>query len=119
MSQATTEIRALIAWISDHGRTDSVDVSKILDHLRQREESSVASDHDDFATGAWAMVQFLYDTSGYQFAELIWPGRHPNYIAEKATAWTESPARAISMLDVENRTKLLGAVRQHWLEVTS
>jgi len=96
MSQATTEIRALIAWISDHGRTDSVDVSKILDHLRQREESS-----------------------GYQFAELIWPGRHPNYIAEKATAWTESPARAISMLDVENRTKLLGAVRQHWLEVTS
>ena len=64
-----------------------------------------------FEIGAWAMVLFLHDTSGVEYAELIYgKDKHPNYLAEKAELFAKSPTSAISALDAEHILKLLAIV---------
>jgi hypothetical protein len=68
----------------------------------------------DFDAGAWAMVAYIYNTSGEQFvADVYESTAHPNYLAEKANAWAKSPTRAIGALDVHRIRILLRAVRKY------
>jgi len=53
-----------------------------------------------------AFAAYLYCTSGVKFAGDIFPGSHPDYLAEYAEAWAISPARAIGKLDEDNMRKL-------------
>lgn len=67
---------------------------------------------DDFDVGAWAMVDYIYNTSGDKFAADVFPGSHPSYQNEKAMAWGDSPVRAMGFLDHIHRERLFAAVRQ-------
>jgi len=64
--------------------------------------------------GVWCLAAYLHNTSGFQFAEDLFPGRHPSYIAEYATMFAEAPSRAIGKLDDDNFRKLAAiAVERH------
>jgi hypothetical protein len=67
---------------------------------------------DEFDVGAWAMVQWIYNTSGYKFAEIAYgKDHHPSYLHEKANMWADSPARAMGYLGNEQRKRIAAAVR--------
>lgn len=68
---------------------------------------------NDFEVGAWAMVNYIYNTGGEAFADAVFPGSHPSYRAEKADQWAASPQRAMGYLDNVHRERLFVAVRQH------
>lgn len=67
---------------------------------------------DRFDVGAWAMVHWIYNTSGDAFAKLVFPGVAPIYHDEKANAWGRSPVRALGMLDDKHRAIVLAAVKE-------
>ena len=75
-------------------------------------------DTESFNVGAWAMVSWIYNTSGEVFAEIAYgKDQHPSYLDEKADAWAKSPARAMGYLGEEQKARVLDAVMDHWEEV--
>jgi hypothetical protein len=69
---------------------------------------------NEFQSGAWAMADFIYNTSGDKFAELVFPGLHPSYMKEKALMWFDSPTRALSFLDEERRAIVLQYIEDNF-----
>lgn len=68
----------------------------------------------EFDVGALALVFYLYNTSGTQYAEDVFPGEHPNYLEEKAGMWARSPSRAIGFLDSEHLRRLFAIARERY-----
>jgi hypothetical protein len=68
-----------------------------------------------FQLGALAMILYLYNTGGVRFVEDIFgPDVHETYMREKASTYSQSPARAIAGLDSTNMKKLVElAVSRH------
>lgn len=68
----------------------------------------------DFNVGAWAMVCWIYNTSGIAFAKIAYgEDQHPSYLIEKADVWGKSPVRALGFLDEHCRARVLEAIRRH------
>ena len=62
--------------------------------------------------GVWALAAYLHNTSGVQFAQDLWPGRHPSYQAEYATAFAEAPSRALGKLDDDSFRRFAAIVME-------
>lgn len=72
----------------------------------------------DFDAGAWAMVSYIYNTSGDQFArDAYGEEHHPSYLAEKASTWASSPARALGFLGAEQRARIFTKVRKEAVQM--
>jgi hypothetical protein len=68
---------------------------------------------DDFEVGAWAMVYWIYNTSGVKFAETAYGvDQNRDYLNEKAALWAMSPVRALGFLGPEQRERVFAAVRE-------
>lgn len=68
----------------------------------------------DQFVGAHALATYVYNTSGVRFVDDLFPDADPSYRVEKATLWSESPARAIGALDSNNMRRLFQiAVERH------
>lgn len=67
----------------------------------------------DFDAGAWAMVSYIYNTSGEEFArDAYGEDAHPSYLAEKAETWAASPVRAMGFLDAKGRARIFAKVSE-------
>jgi len=72
----------------------------------------------DKMIGAWAMVLYIYNTSGVKFVQDVYGIVHPTYEEEKMKAWGQSPATAMGFLDQEHREKLLSIAVERWGDVS-
>lgn len=61
----------------------------------------------DFHVGAHVMLAYIYNTSGFKFANDVFPGEHEDYLNEKAEAWGHSPVRALGYLDREHFARVV------------
>jgi hypothetical protein len=60
--------------------------------------------------GAWAMIHWIYNTSGERFAETAYgKDQFRGYLMEKAAIWAKSPVRALGFLGPEQRARVLEA----------
>jgi hypothetical protein len=74
---------------------------------RQTQATEGEAMNDDFLVGALSMLHYIYHTSADKFADDIFRDSFADYKLEKIKMWTQSPARAISMLDNTNLKKLI------------
>lgn len=64
--------------------------------------------------GVWCLAAYLHNTSGYQFVEDAFGSVHPSYAKEKAEVFTDTPSRALGMLDDDHFRKVAAiALEQH------
>lgn len=61
---------------------------------------------DQFVT-ATALMMFFYNTSGVEFADLVFPNATPDYQAEKAHLYAKSYAAAFGKLDHNNQKRVI------------
>lgn len=66
---------------------------------------------NDFNVGAWAVVLFMHNISGMEFAALVFGDMEPSYQRQVAERWVESKTRAIGQLDHKRRAKFLELVK--------
>ena len=73
---------------------------------------------DPFEQGCHAIILYIYNTSGHQFALDIF-GRESAevYLREKADAWARSPAMAIGYLDRGNMKKLWAIAKERYKDM--
>jgi hypothetical protein len=61
-----------------------------------------------------AVAMYVYHTSAVTAARDLFPGRHPDYLAEKADAFMRSFGRFYGSLDGENQTKLADLIEERY-----
>lgn len=54
-----------------------------------------------------ALMMLFYNTSGQEFAEMVFPGREPEYQAEYAKLYQKSYAAAMGKLDTSNQKRVI------------
>lgn len=54
-----------------------------------------------------ALMSWFYSTSGEEAAEAVFPGRHPDYLAEKASLYQRSYTAFWGSLDLKNQERLI------------
>ncbi len=63
--------------------------------------------------GVWAMMAYLHNTSGHQFAlDAFGPDRHPSYLAEYSELFYKSPSTAFGKLDDDHFRKIAEIVME-------